>query len=185
MHFKKHLRLQGEHAFLSPSNYHWVNYTPERLVERWTAAQAGAYGDMQHAYALREIREGRLSSLIGTVGMYINDAIKYKMTCEQILYYSENCFGTADTISFHRKKLRIHDLKTGFTKASVRQLEVYAALFCLEYDVDPFAISMEFRIYQDDEVAIFDGDPEDIIFIMEKIQEFDKIISHRRLEEES
>lgn len=183
MRFNKHLNLQGEHAFLSPSGYHWVNYTPERLIERWTAAQAGAYGDMQHAYALREIQEGRLSGLVGTVGMYINDAIKYRMACEQTLYYSENCFGTADTISFRGKTLRIHDLKTGKNPGSVHQLEIYAALFCLEYDKDPFEIKIELRIYQDDQVAVYDGDPEEIIFIMNKIKEFDKIISHHRLEE--
>lgn len=185
MRFNKHLSLQGEHAFLSPSQYHWVNYSRDRLIERWTAAQAGAYGDLQHAYAHREIQEGRLSNLVGTVGLYINDAIKYRMSCEQVLYYSENCFGTADTIAYRYKTLRIHDLKTGQSKASVHQLEVYAAIFCLEYGVDPTTIRIELRIYQDDQVAVFDADPEDIIFIMDKIQEFDKIISHHRLEEMS
>jgi hypothetical protein len=183
--FKKHLNLQGEHAFLSPSQYHWIHYTPDRLLERWTTAQAAAYGTAQHEYAHREIEEGRLSDLVGTVGLYINDALKYRMTCEQVLYYSENCFGTADTICFNRNILRIHDLKTGVWPASVHQLEVYAALFCLEYDINPFDIKIELRIYQDNEVVMYDADPEDIVFIMTKIQEFDKIISHRRLEEES
>lgn len=117
--------------------------------------------------------------------MYINDGIKYRMNCEQVLYYSDNCFGTADTISFRYNKLRIHDLKTGVVPGSVHQLEIYAALFCLEYDVDPFSIKVELRIYQANEVAVFDADPEDIVFIMEKIQEFDKILNYRRLEEES
>lgn len=185
MRFNKHLRLQGEHAFLSPSSYHWVNYTPDRLIQRWTATQAGEYGKMQHEYAMREIQEGRYSPLVGTVGLYINDAIKYKMQCEQVLYYSENCFGTADTICFRRNTLRIHDLKTGVSKGSVHQLEVYAALFCLEYGYDPFTIKIELRIYQADEVQLYDADPEDIAFIMDKIQEFDKLITHRIGEEES
>jgi hypothetical protein len=154
-------------------------------LERWTAAQAGAYGTMQHEYAMREIKAGRRSDLIGTIGLYINDAITYRMNCEQVLYYSDNCFGTADTISFYRKKLRIHDLKTGVVPGSVHQLEIYAGLFCLEYGIDPFEIKIELRIYQANEVAIFDADPEDIIFIMEKIQEFDKLLNYRRLEEES
>jgi hypothetical protein len=140
---------------------------------------------MQHEYALREIQENRSSNLVGTIGLYINDAIEYGMTCEQVLYYSDNCFGTADTISFKRKKLRIHDLKTGVIPGSVHQLEIYAALFCLEYEVDPFEIKIELRIYQADEVAVYDADPEDIQFIMERIQEFDKIIDYRRLEEDS
>lgn len=185
MHFNKHLNLQGEHAFLSPSQHHWINYTPERLIDRWTTAQAAAYGSMQHDYAKREIEAGNLSGLVGTVGMYINDAIRYRMVCEQILYYSENCFGTADTISFRYNTLRIHDLKTGIVKGSVHQLEIYAAIFCLEYDKNPKDIKIELRIYQNDEVLVYDADPEDIWFIMDKIQKFDKIISHHRLEEQS
>jgi hypothetical protein len=155
------------------------------LIERWTAAQAADYGTAQHAYAHREIEASRLSSLVGTVGLYINDAIRHRMICEQVLYYSENCFGTADTISFRYNTLRIHDLKTGVYPGSVHQLEVYAALFCIEYDKDPFQIRIELRIYQDNEVMVYDADPEDIMFIMERIQEFDKLITYRRLEEES
>lgn len=185
MRFNRHLALQGEHAFLSPSSYHWINYTPDRLIERWTSSQAMAYGTAQHDYAQKEIREGRLSNLVGTVGLYINDAIRYRMQTEQVLFYSENCFGTADAIAFRYRTLRIHDLKTGVHPGSVHQLEVYAALFCLEYDVDPLKIKIELRIYQDNEVVVYDADPEDILFIMEKIQEFDRILSHRRLEEES
>lgn len=185
MRFNKHSHLQGEHAFLSPSQHHWIHYTPDRLVERWTTAQASTYGTLQHEYAHREIVEGRLSDLIGTIGMYINDAIRYRMTCEQVLYYSENCFGTADTIAFRYNTLRIHDLKTGVFPGSVHQLEIYAALFCIEYDKDPYQIKIELRIYQSNEVMIYDADPDDIMFIIERIQEFDKIITHRRLEEES
>jgi hypothetical protein len=144
-----------------------------------------AYGTAQHDYAQREIEAGRLSNLVGTIGLYINDAIKYRMTTEQILFYSENCFGTADAISFRYNTLRIHDLKTGVYPGSVHQLEVYAALFCLEYDKNPFEIKFELRIYQDNEVVMFDVDPEDIVFIMDKIREFDRILSHRRLEEET
>jgi hypothetical protein len=100
------------------------------------------------------------------------------MSPEQPLYFSDNCFGTADTISFRRDFLRIHDLKTGITQASEHQLEVYAALFCLEYDVSPFDIKMEFRIYQNDEVRVYVGNPDRIIHIMDTIIVFD-----RRIEE--
>lgn len=186
MRWNRHLKiLPGDHAFLSPSGYHWIHYTPARLIERWTAAQAGAFGVMQHVYALNEIQAGRKSDLVGTVGLYINDAIKYRMTCEQVLYYSDNCFGTADTISFRRNKLRIHDLKTGVVPGSVHQLEIYAALFCLEYEMNPFGISIELRIYQADKVEVYEPDPEDIAYIMERIQEFDRLINFRRMEEET
>lgn len=185
MRFNKHLHLSGEHAFLSPSNYHWINYTPDRLAERWTTARAAAFGVAQHEYAKQEIEAGRLSTHMGTLGLYINDCIAFKMVCEQVLYYSENCFGTADAIAFRYKILRIGDLKSGVTKASIHQLEVYAALFCLEYKQDPFDIKTELRIYQFDEVRVFDADPEDILFIMHKIKTSDEIINTLRLEEES
>lgn len=183
MRFNRHLRLRGEHAFLSPSNYHWINYTPTRLVERWTTAQAAAWGSAQHDYAQQEIRAGRLSDHPGMLGTYINDCINERMEPEQILFYSENCFGTADAISFRYNKLRIFDYKSGLIPGSIHQLEVYAALFCLEYEKDPFEIRIELRIYQDDEVVVYDADPEDIAFIMEKIVEFDSQIQQLKLEE--
>jgi hypothetical protein len=185
MRFNKHLRLRGEHAFLSPSNYHWINYTPARLAERWTTAQAAAFGSAQHDYAMKEIEAGRLSDHPGMLGTYINDCIRYRMQPEQILFYSENCFGTADAISFRYKTLRIFDYKSGLVKGSIHQLEAYAAIFCLEYDVNPFDINIELRIYQDDEVSVYDADPEDIQFIMEKIIESDRQIQQLRLEEAS
>lgn len=185
MRFNKHLRLRGEHAFLSPSNYHWINYTSNRLSERWTALQAAAWGTVQHEYAMNEIRAGRLSEHSGILGMYINDCINDRMETEQVLYYSENCFGTADAISFRYKKLKIYDYKSGLIKASIHQLEVYAAIFCLEYELDPYKMDIELRIYQGDEVSVFDADPEDIKLIMETIVEFDKQIEQLKREEES
>ena len=97
----------------------------------------------------------KLSRTNRALSTYVNDAIGFKMSCEQPLFYSENCFGTADTICFRKGKLSIHDLKTGIIPASERQLEVYAALFCLEYSVDPLAIEIELRIYQRDDIRVF------------------------------
>ena len=185
MRFNRHLLREGEHAFLSPSNYHWINYTPTRLAERWTTMQAAFMGTMQHRYANQEIKAGRLSSYVGTLGMYINDCIEYKMSTEQVLYYSENCFGTCDAIAFRYRTLRVFDLKTGVSPVSVHQLEVYVALFCLEYNVSPHDIKIELRIYKDDEVQVFDADPDDIHFIMDKIVDFDQQIQRLRQEEEA
>jgi hypothetical protein len=98
------------------------------------------------------------------------------MKPEQILFYSVNCFGTADCISFKNNTLRIHDLKTGVTATSMKQLEVYAALFCLEYNYKPYQISIELRIYQNDDVEIYTPQNEDIVHIMDKIITFDKQI---------
>lgn len=185
MRWNKHSRLEGEHAFPSPSSYHWINYSPERLAERWITSRSAMSGTQQHDYACRQILAGRLSTFPGTLGMFINDAIELKLTPEQPLFYSENCFGTADAIGFRYRKLIVGDLKTGISKPSVHQLEVYDALFCLEYEVDPRAIKHELRIYWQNECHIFEADPEEIWTIMEKIQESDRLINQLRLEEES
>lgn len=170
MNFNAHSALEGKHAFLSPSNYHWTNYTEQKLTARYISAKAARRGTDLHDYAMRAITLGiKQPRTKTTIAMYVNDAIGFKMDCEQALYYSDNCFGTADTISFRNRMLRIHDLKTGITPSSVRQLEVYAAIFCLEYGHSPFEIQMEFRIYQSDEVKIYDGDPIEILRIMDQI----------------
>lgn len=174
MLFNAHSDLYGKHAFLSPSNYHWLNYTDQKLEARFSASMSARRGTDLHALAHEAIRLGvKLSKSNKALSTYVNDAIGYKMSCEQPLYYSDNCFGTPDTISFRRNKLRIHDLKTGISATSEHQLEVYAALFCLEYSVDPFSIDIELRIYQRDEIRVFEPFPEAISYIMDKIIEFD------------
>lgn len=186
MLFNKHLNLVGRHAFLSASNHHWINYTDEKMDARFFAAMAAQRGTELHAFAHEAIRLGiKLPGSQKPIGPYVNDAIGYRMNPEQILYYSENCFGTADAVAFRRNLLRIHDLKTGITQASERQLEVYAALFCLEYKFRPFDIDIELRIYQSDEVKVYVADPDDITHIMEKIKLFDKRITALREEANS
>lgn len=183
MQFNDHRKLKGMHAFLSASNYHWLGYSEERLEMRWNSAQAAEYGTKLHEYAAQAIELGIQQKATGqTLNMYINDGIKYRMTPEQVLYYSENCFGTADTISFRNEKkigeiLRIHDLKTGETPAKMEQLRIYAALFCLEYGIKPGEILMELRIYQSSDILVEESTPEDILPIMDKIQKFDKILT--------
>lgn len=185
MIFNSHSGLAGKHSFLSPSNYHWINYTDQKLDARYTAYRASVRGTALHALAHDAIKLGvKLSKSNPTISMYVNDAIGYKMEVEQPLYWSDNCFGTADAISFRRGVLRIHDLKTGLTKASVAQLEVYAAIFCLEYGVDPFTIKIELRIYQTGRKDIYDGDPERIAFIMDRIVELDMKVEQLKAEGE-
>lgn len=175
MIFNSHPKLVGKHAFLSPSNYSWLNYTEQKLEARFHGVMAARRGTDIHALAHEAIRLGiKLSRSNQALSTYVNDAIGYKMICEQTLYYSDNCFGTADTISFRRNKLRIHDLKTGITATSEKQLEIYAAIFCLEYGFSPFDIEIELRIYQRDEIRVFEPHPELIFDIMDKIIEFDR-----------
>jgi hypothetical protein len=176
--FNKHSDLEGKHAFLGASRYHWINYDEEKVADTYSKFLAVQKGTELHDFAARCIKLGqKLPKSRKTLNMYVNDAIGYKMVPEQVLYFSENCFGTADSISFRNKMLRIHDLKTGVTKAHMEQLEIYAALFCLEYKLKPDDIDMELRIYQNNEALIHNPDPIDISTIIDKIVDFDKIIN--------
>lgn len=187
MNFNKHFNLEGRHAFLSASKFHWINYDEEKLITSYENYKASELGTRLHAYAKESILLHQKLPSVGlagkkTLNRYINDAIAYQMTPEQPLYYSENCFGTADAISFKNNFLRIHDLKTGVSPTHMEQLMIYAALFCLEYKVDPFKIEIELRIYQSDDVSVLVPDPKDIRIIMDKIVYFDDRLS--RIQEE-
>lgn len=183
MNFNSHYNLEGMHAFLSASNSHWVNYDDEKLDSVFTNRQNAMRGTEIHEVASRLIKLGiKLPKTKATLNQYVNDAIGYRMTPEQMLVYSENAFGTADAISFRNNLLRIHDLKTGITRTYMRQLEVYAAFFCLEYRYKPVEIQMELRMYKDDDVEVLIPDPMDITVIMDKIISFDKRIQNLRME---
>lgn len=184
MNFNDHFRLEGQHAFLSASKHHWVNYDDEKLDNTYIRRLAVLKGTRLHALASECISMGiKLPRSRKTLNLFINDAIGFKMNTEQILYYSDNCFGTCDAISFKKNLLRIHDLKTGVTPCSMKQLEVYAAIFCLEYNVSPNDIGIELRLYQLDEVIVHEPIPEEILYIMEKIITFDKRIEYLKMGE--
>lgn len=184
MNFNKHLHLDGEHAFLSASKPHWVNYDEEKLITSFSKQMAAQRGTELHEFACKAIDLGiKLPKTNKSLNMYVNDAIGFKMQTEQVLYYSDNCFGTADTISFRKNLLRIHDLKTGITPASMKQLEIYAALFCLEYKINhPSEIDIELRLYQLDDIVVHIPESEVIFYIMNKIIDFDKIIEKIKIE---
>lgn len=178
MNFANHLKLEGQHAFLGASKYHWINYDVEKLATSYSNFLAAQKGTEIHAFAAQCIKLGqKLPKSKKTLNTYVNDAIGYHMTPEQILYYSDNCFGTADAISFRNGLLRIHDLKTGSILAHMEQLEIYAALFCLEYQYKPEEIDMELRLYQSNEVLVHNPTVNDIYSIMDKIVEFDTVIN--------
>lgn len=184
MNFEKHLNLEGQHAFLGASKYHWINYDEDKVATAYRNHIATMRGTQLHAFAAQCIQlRQKLPKTRQTLNMYVNDAIGYKMTPEQILYYSENCFGTADAISFKQNLLRIHDLKTGEIPAHMEQLMVYAALFCLEYRVKPASIQFELRIYQHNEIIVDEPTVTDILPIMDKIVTFDRVIKQIKEEE--
>lgn len=184
MIFNKHSSLEGQHAFLGASKYHWINYDEAKVADSYAKFLAVQKGTELHEFAAQCIRLGqKLPRSNKTLNMYVNDAIGYKMTPEQILYYSPNCFGTADTIAFRNDILRIHDYKSGQIPAHMEQLYIYAALFCLEYRVKPSDISIELRLYQHNDILVHNPTAEDIVPIQDKIITFDKIITKIQNEE--
>lgn len=213
MNFVKHSELIGNHAFLSPSNNAWTNYTEEKLVQRYLSAKAVERGTLLHAYACDAIRLNRQQPRSKeTLCMYVNDALGFHMTPEQPLFYSFNCFGTADSISYRKNVLRIHDLKTGEIEAHMKQLYIYAALFCLNYqdvvrelrkkgksdneiakELDLKSDELHFqpekmediilRIYQNNEFREEHPDPADIRVLMDTIVADDLILNRLKAEE--
>lgn len=184
MNFNQHSNLEGQHAFLGASQYHWINYDEEKLVKTYTNLLAKQKGTELHAFAAQCITlSQKLPKAQKTLNMYVNDAIGFKMNPEQILFYSDYCFGTADTICFRNKFLRIHDFKSGEVKAHMEQLMIYEALFCLEYRIKPSEINSELRIYQNNEILIANPEADEIVPIMDKIITFDKIITNIQDEE--
>lgn len=207
MNWHDHSGLEG-HALLAPSGYSWLNYSDtdhySQLFKRMKSNYATEIGTIVHAYAKDRITYGfplmedsyydvlmnllkagipeyaiDINLFYDILCEYVNDAIELKLRPEQPLFYSDNCFGTADTIGYSRRKLKIHDLKTGANPAKFEQLEIYAALFFLEYGkelrIKPETVETELRIYQAGEVGIYNPSPEEIHRIIDKIIELDNV----------
>lgn len=176
MNFVKHSNLEGLHAPFSASQSAWLRYDDEKALEVYKNKKAKEIGTKLHAWAKDTIDLGiKQPRSNKTLYAYVNDAIGFKMSTEVVLYYSDYFFGTADAISFRNGTLRIHDLKTG-NSGHMEQLEVYAALFCLEYKVKPGEIKMELRLYKNDEVIVHNPTAEDILPIMDKIVSLNKLL---------
>lgn len=186
--FISHKELAGKHAELSPSKYHWLNYTDDKFDLYFQTKLMAARGTELHDYACKAIRLRLKQPDTGqTLNMYVNDAIGFRMTPEVHLAYSWNAFGQVDAIGFAEDPdgnwvLRIHDLKTGMTRVSFKQLVVYAALFCLEYDYKPGDLIIELRIYQNDDFeyrnSVSDHDLiSEIVHAMDKIVHLDRRIN--------
>lgn len=173
-----YLPANRPHAFLSASKYHWIKYDEDKLIRAFMTQLAAQKGTELHKLASDLIKHRqKLPETTQTMNMYVNDAIGFMLQPEQVLFVSENCYGTADAIGFRNNKLRVSDLKTGITPTSFSQHKVYAAMFCIEYRMKPFEIEIEMRIYQNDEVRIEIADPDEITHIMDKIRTFDTVIN--------
>ena len=177
MNFINHKNLEGFHAPFSASQPSWLRYDDDKAIDVYSNKKAAEMGTKLHQWAKDTIDLGiKQQRSKKTLYAYVNDAIGFQMSTEVVLFYSERFFGTADAISFRNGVLRIHDLKTGKTPVHMEQLEIYAALFCLEYKVKPGEIEMELRIYQNNEVIVHNPTAEDIVPIMDKIIHLNKLL---------
>ena len=187
MQFNVHRNLEGLHAPFSPSQSSWLRYDDDRALEVYANKKAAQMGTRLHEWAKETIDLGiKQPRSNKTLYAYVNDAIGFKMDTEVVLFYSERFFGTADAISFRNGMLRIHDLKTGKVgkiEDHMEQLEIYAALFCLEYRTKPEEIEIELRVYKNDQVVTHNPDPENIHAIMEQIVHLNKLIEQFEHEE--
>lgn len=203
-----HKLLEGKHALMGGSNWHWLNWTDENFESRYYSKYATDMGTAIHALASDCIKSrtklnkgdkhlidialykaGIPASAFDTEAIllnlmpFVNDAIGYRMDSEIILYYSFWCFGTADAIGYYEKEkiLRIYDLKTGTIPAHMEQLMIYTAMFCLEYHISPKTIkTFDLRIYQNMEIVEYKPNPEDIENIMNIIAKRSKQIQNFR-----
>lgn len=187
MIFNIHKNLGGLHAPFSASQSSWLRYDDDKVIEVYINRKSAELGTRLHEWAKETIDLGiKMPKTKKTLNMYVNDAIGFKMSTEVVLFYSERFFGTADAISFRDNVLRIHDLKTGKVgkiESHIEQLEVYAALFCLEYKVKPGEIEMELRVYKNDQVVVHKPTAEDIAPIIDKIVHLNKLLEKLDYEE--
>ena len=181
MDWKNSSHNSKKHAFLSPSKYHWINYDNEKLIETFRNHKRAALGTRLHAWAAEAITLARRQPQNAeALNAFINDAIGFGMKPEILLYYSPRCYGTVDAISYENKVLRVHDLKTGATPVppgATKQLLIYAALFCLDYQIDPTELTrVHLRIYQNEEVLEFDPSEQELLRTTRRIIDADRIL---------
>lgn len=159
-------------AVFSPSERAWIRYSKEKIVAKvnqWDTVQRGV--DL-HALAAEAIRlQVQLSSENGVISQYVRDAITYDCEVEVPLSYSQYIYGTADALrfDFSTKTLYVFDLKTGKKEASTDQVLIYAAMWCLINNIDPYDIDFDLRIYSDVNTIILRT--EDNSGIQDKVRE--------------
>jgi len=175
-----HWRLNGKHALLSPSGYHWLNYDDEKMQNVYLNNLRKEKGTRLHALASEMINLGvdptnTRSCLI----QFVLDAMGLGMESEKVLYYSDNVFGTADAIKYDEETntLLVFDLKTGTSKPSFNQLLIYSAIFCLEYGFKPEKMSFLLRLYQGRGFKELEPEGKDVRECMKQIVAMDAVIN--------
>ena len=129
MNYETYSNLVGKHAMFSPSSTNLLDKDNQYIVGFWARKFIPEIGTALHDIARAHIKNSIkltkytksevLLALIDTykiplpvikraidfddkyknLMIYVNDAIKYRMIPEQILYFSKLIFGTADAIS--------------------------------------------------------------------------------------
>ena len=213
MIWNEHFELKGKHATFAPSNPSFLNYglEPENediIFQRFAAQYGSTIGTITHDFAAERIFYNQklhktnksdllikllkagvppivinMDYIYANLIPYVNDAISFRMDPEVILKYSDDCFGTTDTICYRDKELRIHDLKTGRSTVHMDQLLSYAALFFLEYKAAPESTSTVLRIYQASDILEDHPEPERIRAAMNQIVELDKKVKKWKAED--
>ena len=178
--WNNHRRIAGRHSELSPSQYAWVNYDEDKLITVHTNRMRVEEGTKKHEYASMAIKLGiKQRRANDALTMFINDAIRYDMDSEVMLSYDDDyAFGTTDAIflDLDKGQLKVFDLKTGATKASFVQLDIYVAYCLLEYGLDPHDLEIEERIYQYDGYEAQVPNPDDILDLMNLIIRFVEVL---------
>lgn len=203
MLWNQHKDYEGKHAFLGASQWRWTTWDDATLEDRYYSQYAQQAGTILHALAhdciCSNMKLNKSDKHLIDMYMYknfiprnaydtdffldnllpfVNDAIGFHMSSEVLLFYSPNCFGTADAIMYYEKDktLRIHDLKSGTQAAHPEQLMIYAALFYLEYKKKPTENKTLLRIYQNCEIIEYEPDPMEIEKLMKLIQNRDNYL---------
>lgn len=169
---------RGTHSLFSPSNYHWINYSEDKMIEMYINMNAKKIGTELHETAALLIKNKiKLPETNNTLNLYVNDCILTDMYPEIQVFYSDFFCGTIDALGLMNGVLRIYDLKTGRTKASINQLYIYLALFCLEHHTVPNDFKdIILRVYQYNDF-IEEHPTNDIICpIMDKIKTVNKVL---------
>ena len=159
-----HKEYEGKHALYSASGYHWLNYDDQTFVDKFYSQFSSTIGTTLHqlahecivsriklnkhdvhlvemalykAFVPREMYDANL--ILETLAPFVNDCIGFRMYSEKVVFVNPYFFGTADAIRYDEKEqtLKIFDLKTGTGPVKLEQLYIYAAEFCIEYNVDP------------------------------------------------
>lgn len=74
MNFNNHSNLEGQHAFLGASKYHWINYGEDKVAEAYRNFLATQKGTVLHAFAAQCIMlNQKLPKSKQTLNMYVND----------------------------------------------------------------------------------------------------------------